>query len=262
MSARELNWAEQAAQRYAGVGWPVFPCRTGDKIPATRNGLHDATTDPGKIAWWWSKNPERNVGIATGAPGPDVLDIDNHGAAGNGFGAFRQLRQAGIVPDAAAVIRTPSNGAHAYFAGSGQRNGRLPRHHIDFRGAGGYVLAPPSRVNGRAYEVVTHGADAGGLSWQAVRDFLEPQRERREPATSGSSTDADRLARWVSRLQEADHNRNDGLFYAACRVAEAGQDPDCLADAALSIGLTKREIDRTLDSARKTASRPFQGEAG
>jgi hypothetical protein len=35
------------ALAYARHGWPVFPCAPGAKIPATRHGFRDATTDPG-----------------------------------------------------------------------------------------------------------------------------------------------------------------------------------------------------------------------
>src|SRR6266536_3521243 len=75
-----------AALRYAQANWPVFPCIPGEKVPATRHGFLDAATDPDKITWWWSRNPERNVAIATGTPGPDVLDVDVH-KDGNGFAA-------------------------------------------------------------------------------------------------------------------------------------------------------------------------------
>ena len=34
------------ALAYARRGWPVFPCQPGQKIPATRHGYRDATTDP------------------------------------------------------------------------------------------------------------------------------------------------------------------------------------------------------------------------
>jgi Bifunctional DNA primase/polymerase, N-terminal len=30
-------------------GWPVFPCQPGQKIPATRHGYLDATTDQQQI---------------------------------------------------------------------------------------------------------------------------------------------------------------------------------------------------------------------
>jgi hypothetical protein len=38
-----------AALRYAQAAWPVFPCVPGEKVPATRHGFLDATTDPDKI---------------------------------------------------------------------------------------------------------------------------------------------------------------------------------------------------------------------
>ena len=81
------------ALAYAARGWPVFPCQPGQKIPATTHGYRDATTDPDQITAWFSRHPGRNLAIATGAPGPDVLDVDQHGQAGNGYAAFRQLQR-------------------------------------------------------------------------------------------------------------------------------------------------------------------------
>ena len=62
------------ALAYARRGWPVFPCQPGQKIPATAHGFRDATTDPDQITGWFTRHPDRNLAIATGAPGPDVLD--------------------------------------------------------------------------------------------------------------------------------------------------------------------------------------------
>ena len=133
---------------YAHRGWPVFPCLPGQKIPATTHGYKDATTDEQQITEWFGRGQHWNLAIATGAPGPDVLDIDQHGQAGNGYRGFARLRQAGLVNGAAAYVRTPAGGMHAYFAGSDQHCGRLPGHHLDFRGTGGYIVAPPSQVDG------------------------------------------------------------------------------------------------------------------
>ena len=41
--------ALRQALAYARRGWPVFPCQPGQKIPATRHGYKDATTDPEQI---------------------------------------------------------------------------------------------------------------------------------------------------------------------------------------------------------------------
>ena len=62
------------ALAYAARSWPVFPCHVGHKIPATAHGYRDATTDPEQITAWFTRNPHWNLAIATGAPGPDVLD--------------------------------------------------------------------------------------------------------------------------------------------------------------------------------------------
>jgi hypothetical protein len=132
------------ALAYAARGWPVFPCVPGRKIPATTHGYRDATTEQDQITAWFCRSQRWNLAIATGAPGPDVLDIDKHGPAGNGFAALARLHDAGLLDGAAAYVRTPSRGLHAYFVGSDQRNGHLPASHLDFRSAGGYVLAPPS----------------------------------------------------------------------------------------------------------------------
>jgi len=57
---------------------------------------------------WFVSHPDWNLAIATGAPGPDVLDVDNHGPAGNGYAAFRRLKDAGLLDGAAAYVRTPA----------------------------------------------------------------------------------------------------------------------------------------------------------
>jgi hypothetical protein len=93
---------------YAARGWPVFPCQGGQKIPATAHGHLDATTDPGQITAWFDRHPDWNLAIATGAPGPDVLDVDDHGLAGNGYAAFARLSKAGLLDGAARFVRTPA----------------------------------------------------------------------------------------------------------------------------------------------------------
>jgi hypothetical protein len=35
---------------------------------------------------------------------------------------------------------------HAYFTGSARQ--RPPRHHLDLRSCGGYILSPPSQIDG------------------------------------------------------------------------------------------------------------------
>jgi hypothetical protein len=242
------------ALAYARSGWPVFPCLPGAKIPATRHGFRDATTDPVQITSWFGRGSGWNLAIATGAPGPDVLDIDQHGPAGNGYPAFTQLQQAGLVNGAAAYVRTPAGGMHSYFTGSHQHNGHLARHHLDFRSQGGYVLAPPSQVDGKLYQLIKTLDGRDGLDWDAVTRLLEPQRQLPPAELRPAPTqDVSHLANWVASQTEG--NRNAGLFWAANRALDADPAADLnpLATAARHVGLDEPEITRTLDSARRTS---------
>jgi len=248
------------ALAYAGRGWPVFPCRPGRKEPDTPHGFKDATTDPGTITDWWTAVPGRNVAIATGTPGPDVLDVDVR-PGGSGYQALWRLRHAGLLEVPVAAVATPSGGLHLYYPGTGQPSGRLPGCHLDFKAAGGYVLAPPSAVTGRHYRAVryppghTDPATGGRLDWSASVAFLEPGRHDPDLVRPPGHVGAGRLAAWVARLPEG--NRNAGLFWAACRAAEAGQ-PGVLKDlavAAQAAGLPAAEAARTIASARRSTGR-------
>ncbi len=256
------------ALTFAARGWPVLPCQPGQKTPATRHGVRDATTDPGQITAWFGRHSDWNLAIATGTPGPDVLDIDEHGEAGNGYAAFRQLHKAGLLDGATAYVRTPSGGLHAYFTGTGQHNGHLPTHHLDFRSRGGYVLTPPSQIGGKPYQLIKTLHGRGALDWDAVTRHLQPQYElqhRRHLQPGGR--DLSSLARWVA--SQGQGNRNAGLFWAANRALDGDPAADLspLAAAARRAGLGEREITRTLDSARKggrsrTHASDRQAEAG
>jgi hypothetical protein len=240
------------ALAYAASGWLVFPCKPDQKAPDTAHGFKDATTNPAVIGRWWPSS--RNVAIATGAPGPDVLDVDVK-PDGSGFAAFSRLKQAGLLSGARgarALVRTPSGGLHAYYAGTSQPSGRLVRDFLDFKAAGGYVLAPPSVVGGKPYQLLDHRGGGGRLDWQAVIRLLDPPKPMAKPRGSDAG-DLGKLAAWVAAQQEG--NRNSGLFWAACRAAEAGHaDLDALVAAAVVAGLAEAEARRTIASAARKAA--------
>ena len=247
---------EQAAHQYAeAAGWPVFPVEPGGKRPVPEHGLLEATTDHGQIERWWRSVPNANLGIATGTPGPDVLDVDVH-KGGTGYEPLRELKQAGLVPEPLAIIRTPSTGAHLYYRGSQQRSGHLSGKHLDYRGAGGYVVAPPSRIAGCTYEVLRHQPSDATFDWGAAKQLLAPQPQRqpyRAPERSdGQPQSLDHLVRYVG---ECTDHVNDRLFWSACRMAEAGQEdrlPE-LIQAAYAAGEDRRgQAERTVESALRT----------
>lgn len=144
----------ESALRAASAGFAVFPLVPGKKIPATGNGFKSASTDSSQITDWFTRNQNANIGIATGpASGVWVLDIDvKDGALGEQ--SFAELeRQHGQLPATRKCV-TASGGFHLYFKypACGKIGNRAAvRAGIDVRGDGGYVVAPPSVVNGQPY---------------------------------------------------------------------------------------------------------------
>lgn len=136
---------------YASQGIPVFPLQPGQKIPLPRtHGCLDATTDEALIRAWWAATPTANIGIATGHV-LDVIDID--GPAGRD--SWRdEVAARGLVPPILGTVDTP-RGTHHYITPTGDGNAAGIWPGVDFRGAGGYVVAPPSTVGGHAYRWIT-----------------------------------------------------------------------------------------------------------
>ncbi|MCK0174785.1 bifunctional DNA primase/polymerase [Mycolicibacterium sp. F2034L] len=141
-----------AALRYATWGWPVFPLKPRAKQPATRNGFKDATTDPDRVRRWWERHPDSNIGLPTGHTF-DVIDID----VPAGPASFAQLLADDAVPDVHGQVATASGGLHLYIPATGEGNKAGIEPGIDYRGAGGYVVAPPSWLGerGRSWSWIT-----------------------------------------------------------------------------------------------------------
>jgi Bifunctional DNA primase/polymerase, N-terminal len=70
-----------AAAELAELGYCLHPLRPRAKVPATGSGFKDATRAARQIARWWDAMPAANIGIACGASGIVVLDIDTKAGA-------------------------------------------------------------------------------------------------------------------------------------------------------------------------------------
>lgn len=138
-----------AAVWYARNGIAVFPLRPRDKRPIPgSHGFKDATTDVEQVILWWKANPLANIGVPTGLTF-DVIDIDGP----PGYASLADLREADLVPPILARAYTPRGGQHLYVKPTGDGNATAVRPGIDYRGKGGYVVAPPSAGgNGKRYD--------------------------------------------------------------------------------------------------------------
>jgi Bifunctional DNA primase/polymerase, N-terminal len=281
-----------AALGYAARGIPVYPvhwprpipdgaslccsCRHGPacdrpaKHPLVRHGIHDATIDPAQLEDWWQRWPQANLGLATGVVF-DALDVD--GPAG--LAALRQLARGVDLRLPGPLVATGGGGWHHWFTPTGLGN-RPPRGltHIDWRGIGGCVLAPPSRhVSGGSYRWLRNLEQTPLPEVPtALRGLLDPDRP-----TSARPTDPTRLAgpdqpsafdhpygRRVlgaelrTLRQAVPHTRNRTLNACAFKVyryvgggvLDDQEVTTAFTATALSIGLSAAEVRRTLASAR------------
>ena len=145
---------------YANRGWAVFPCK--NKIPLTIHGYKDASLDAEVIKQMFASHQNANIAITTGkVSGIFVLDIDVKNGT-HGDESLRELeREFGELPHTVESL-TWSKGRHVFFRypdkGIGCKTGIRPG--IDIRGDGGYIIAPPSLIEGKSYEwEVAHHPD-------------------------------------------------------------------------------------------------------
>jgi hypothetical protein len=128
----------------------------GSLVP---HGVKDATTNRARILAWWTHHPQANIGLATGHRF-DVLDVDGP----TGTQAIRALAAAHGLRSSGPLVRTGGGGWHYYLHPTGIGNANpAGLEHVDWRGRGGYVVAPPSRhASGHPYQ------------WAAGRDLDTP----------------------------------------------------------------------------------------
>ena len=245
----------RAAVGYARRGWPVLPLH--GKIPWTRHGLRDQSTDPETIDRWWWQWPTANVGIAL----PDhvvVLDVDpRHGGDAT---LDQHTRRHTPLPDTlVCVTGRGDGGCHFYFLHpGGPLSDRRLGEGLDLRiGGRHYVVGPPSihPESLRPYAWGNRNRIAPMPEW--LVGMVRPQVAA-VPSTVRPQVAGDRgagLVRHVAGLQQG--NRNHGLHWAACRAAEDGllaELTEALVTAAVGIGLSEAEARRTVASAGRAVA--------
>jgi hypothetical protein len=137
----------------------VLPLAPGRKVPlggrccdgVHMRGVTDALDLAGVVDMVWRAHPTANVGIATGHR-VDVVDQDGP----DGAVSWAQIGRADAWPALLGIVSTPrEGGVHRYVEATGDGNGARIAPGLDYRGRGGYVVAPPSIVDGRRYAWVS-----------------------------------------------------------------------------------------------------------
>ncbi|MCC2643281.1 MAG: primase, partial [Nitrospira sp.] len=180
----------------------------------------------------FSRTPQPNIGLVCGALSKlVVLDID-------GDERFRALKERGFEIPETLTSRT-GRGKHFYFLHPGQptRNfakGKrgFPLPGVDFRGDGGYVVAPPSmHATGVQYEFENNHPQVPMPTW--LLELVVPSKPETTPAKvqgsrpseTGRKKQGQRMSRperILTNALERAHNgsRNEMGFWLACQLRD------------------------------------------
>ena len=174
MQSQSTNPLLQSALHLADLGISVIPlwwpddntcacslgasCESPAKHPIAKlvpNGLTNATTNTVTIEQWWERYPKANIGLCTGSE-IDVIDVDG------AIPAYQELIAEIGAPEFVAMVLTGrgDGGLHIYCTPGGNKTIPSGKHglpnKIEVKGAGGYVVAPPSQhVSGGTYTYLT-----------------------------------------------------------------------------------------------------------
>lgn len=250
---------ETAARSYLTRGWSVIPIVPREKRPLVKwEDYQRRQASDGELDRWFTRWPDANVGIVTGAvSGLVVLDVDpGHG----GTASLAALEtEHGTLP-ATVSARTGGGGRHYYFRHpgrtTGNRTGLAPG--LDLRGDGGMVVAPPSmHGSGRRYQWVT-GKTPDTMPLAPVPVWLLQVIAKAE-AHPGHG-----LAHWRSLVRDGigEGRRNATIASLAGHLLWHGVDLEVTRQLLLawnaarcSPPLDDDEVSRTVDSIKRTQDR-------
>jgi len=213
----------EAALAYAAAGYEVFPLR--GKLPHANcgeceprspgyrphqptdcehelcHGLYAATSDPDRVARWWARWPQANVGARV-PRGLFVLDVDPR--AGGLDGLARLEAEHGVLPATRTSLSGRGDGGtHRWYRYPGgplsiaalRQRGYVG---LDLKTCRGYVVLPPSRhpASGKPYawaEPVLEPAAPPAWLVRLLTEPVTPAAIRRRPlpgpARGGSVAD-------------------------------------------------------------------------
>lgn len=175
------------AEALAALGAHVFPVHPVTSAPLTKSGFKDASSDVPTVREMF-RGLDAKVGVATGASGLVVLDVDRK----NGKDGFQSLEDAWLKITPTLSYSTPRGGTHYIYRSV---DGHLPPSN-NYRGLEGV-----DRKSGGSY-IVYHGEVIGfpSLIAEAPQWLLDRTPERLQNRYDGG------VDEWFGRLTEGAPN--------------------------------------------------------
>lgn len=233
---------------YAQHNIKTFPVKRQGKSPLCPHGFNDASADKVVLQEWNKQFPECNIGIPTGAVN-NIFVVDVDGESGdlslmaleNAYGKLN-----------APTVNT-GKGKHLYF--------KMPENvdikcstskiapHIDIRGNGGYVVAPPSiHPNGNKYTWV---------NFDFSQDFPNAPEWLINLITNPAESNFEDLLEEIATSSEG--MRNTTLLGNAIKICNSANKQfldmenikNDVIDAGIASGLSRAESERTVNNAMR-----------
>jgi len=228
----KVDFAMGALAYAERLGWKVLPLAAGWKLPAIPkaaggNGVWDASADPEQIRSWGRIYPNANIAVACGAgSGFIAVDVDPRNGGDKTLAALAAKGR--VLPTGGPRQRTGNGGWHFLFkadpriAGS---KGKLGPG-IEIKSTGGYILVAPSWTR------KSDDGPGGSYMWEAspfdvplprmplwlTTMLVPPPATKQAFVRDANADDLEPLAHFVASSVKGE--RNDRLFWAACRARE------------------------------------------
>ena len=141
------NDKPEIAEAHINANRSIIPLIKNDKKP---NGswikYQKERMTPQQAYQYFEKNPEANIGLVTGKiSGISVIDID-------GEEGFEALKKANIELPKTSIVKTPRGWHYYYKYNPDLKQGANRLEKVDIRNDGGYVVIPPSSIDGVHYK--------------------------------------------------------------------------------------------------------------
>lgn len=187
---RRLMSRLEEVLEYAKRGWSLIPVGRDKKPLIKWEPYQDAPANEDQLREWFTKYPNANIGLVTGAvSGIVAVDIDS---AEGGKAIQEYIPNSILCP----TVATP-RGRHLYFKhpGVGVSNNAKVIIDCDFRGDGGYILIPSSVTKDGKYEWILGPDEAPPPPLPIkyletlIRSFKQPKgvTERNAPVTNSQN---------------------------------------------------------------------------
>lgn len=255
----------ESALQYRNIGWSVIPLSPGSKIPPKdfkvmqyRERL--ATVE--EIESWWKENPKYNVGIITGKlSNLFVIDLDKYKQEYNAEKVMEYIPDSIETP----TDKTPRGGEHLYFQYPTDCDptihaDTLPA--VDYRGENGYILAPPSIVDGKksSWVIPPNGKPLSAPPTPFVNLLKSINNKYTNNIYTENTTNSLQQST-MSTIVFKEGRRDQDLFHLANVLVKGGSERDFLSQvmniAALSCNppFPENEVKTKIESAIQRAER-------